>query len=352
MKADSTLAAKRKPTVVDSLPKAEIHLHLEGSIRPQTAVELAARHGEKITVEEVARRYQYADFAGFIEAFKWVTSYLRDADDYRVVVRGLAEELIRQNVVYAEITISAGVMRLRKQDVEANFAAICDSGESFASRGLRIAWIFDAARQFGADAAMEVARIAAILRNRGVVAFGMGGDELAFSAAHFRAAFVHARENGLRIVCHAGETGGPQSVRDAIEVLGAERIGHGIGVMHDNALAELCIERGVVLENCITSNLCTGALAKQLRGSSAELANHPLRRFLDRGVRVALSTDDPAMFHTDLLSEYTKAASLGLSDAQLAALAEQSFYAAFLLESEKHLYVQQFRAAARSVPLV
>lgn len=349
---ESAARMLRNPTVVDALPKAEIHLHLEGSIRPRTAVELAARRKERIRVEEVARRYRYADFAGFIDAFKWVTSYLRDPDDYRVIVRALAEELILQNVVYAEITISAGVMCLRKQDVEANFEAICGAAREFASRGLRTAWIFDAARQFGADAAMEVARIAVKLRSSGVVAFGMGGDELAFPASAFRAAFDHARSGGLRIVCHAGETGGPDSVRDAMEVLGAERIGHGIGVMHDPKLAELCVERGIVLENCLTSNLCTGALAKQTGKPNSSLADHPLPEFLKRGVPVALSTDDPAMFHTDLLTEYSKAASLGLSGAQLLALAERSFHAAFLPAPEKLVLLEQFRAAAKSAPLV
>ncbi len=352
MKARSAPAPHRQPTIADALPKAEIHLHLEGSIRPRTAVELAARHREKIRVEEVAQRYRYADFGGFVEAFKWVTSYLREPDDYRVIVRGLAEELILQKVVYAEITISAGVMRLRQQDVEANFEAICDAAAPFRRRGLRIAWIFDAARQFGAEAAMEVARDAAKLRKAGVVAFGMGGDELAFPAADFRGAFEHAHGEGLRIVCHAGETGGPGAVRDAIELLGAERIGHGIGVMHDDALAGLCIERGIVLENCLSSNLCTGALAKQTGTAGAALEDHPLPRFLERGVPVALSTDDPAMFHTDLLTEYTKAASLGLTDGQLLALAERSFQAAFLPAEEKRVLLEQFRAAAKSAALL
>lgn len=342
----------RQPTVVDALPKAEIHLHLEGSIRPRTAVELAARHKEKIKVEEIARRYRYADFAGFIEAFKWVTSYLRERDDYRIIVKALAEELLLQHVVYAEVTISAGVMRLRKQNVEANFEAISGAAAEFTSRGLRVAWIFDAARQFGADAALEVARIATKLCGSGVVAFGMGGDELAFPATQFRAAFDHARSQGLRIVCHAGETGGPQAVRDAIEILGVERIGHGIGVMHDPALADVCVERRIVLENCLTSNLCTGALAKQIGKSSAALADHPLPEFLKRGVRVALSTDDPAMFGTDLRTEYSRAASLGLSDVQMIALAEQSFDAAFLPATDKQRLLQQFRTAAKSTPLV
>ena len=352
MKPPSTTETTRRPTVVDALPKAEIHLHLEGSIRPHTAVELAARHGQRIRAEDVARRYRYADFAGFIEAFKWVTSYLHDPDDYRIIVKGLADELLRQKVVYAEITVSAGVMRLRKQNVEANFEALCEAAQEAAARGLRTAWIFDAARQFGPDPAMEVARLAGKLHSAGVAAFGMGGDELAFPAAHFRAAFDHARNEGLRIVCHAGETGGPAAVRDAIEILGVERIGHGIGVMHDAELAELCIARGIVLENCLSSNLCTGALAQQTGKAQPTLADHPLLQFLARGLRVALSTDDPAMFHTDLLTEYAQAASLGLTDPQLLALAAQSFSAAFLSPAEKLALLEQFRAAASSAPLV
>ena len=116
--------ATRTPTVIDALPKAELHLHLEGSIRPAVAVELAARHGVTLSLEEVNRRYQYSNFAGFIETFKWVTSFLRTPEDYALITRQLCEELLRQNVVYAEITISAGVMLRRMQNVEANFTAI------------------------------------------------------------------------------------------------------------------------------------------------------------------------------------------------------------------------------------
>ena len=207
----------RQPTVLDALPKAELHLHLEGSIRPETAVELAGRHGIEITVEEVTARYNYSNFAGFIDSFKWVTSFLRDPEDYALITRKLLEELVRQNVVYAEITISAGVMLRRMQNVEANFAAIREAAESVLFRRLRTAWIFDAARQFGPEAAMEVARWAAKLNRAGVIAFGMGGDELAFPAVNFRPAFDLARGEGLHIVCHAGEIGGPESVREAVE---------------------------------------------------------------------------------------------------------------------------------------
>jgi aminodeoxyfutalosine deaminase len=342
----------RQPTILDALPKAELHLHLEGSIRPETAVELAERHDVKLTAEEVAARYNYSSFAGFIEAFKWVTSFLRDPEDYALITRKLAEELVRQNVVYAEITISAGVMLRRMQNVEANFTAVREASEGVLFRRLRTGWIVDAARQFGPEAAMEVARCAAKLHHSGVIAFGMGGDELAFPAVNFRPAFDLARSEGLRIVCHAGEIGGPESVREAVEILGAERVGHGIAVMNDPALAGSLATRHVVLENCMSSNLCTGALAKQTGNTNASLADHPLAKLIAQGLLVTLSTDDPAMFHTDLLTEYSHAASLGLSKEQLLQLAEHSFSASFLPPIEKRQLLEDFRAAAKSAGLL
>lgn len=342
----------QKPTVVDALPKAELHLHLEGSIHPETAVELAARHGAKLTPQEVAARYQYTSFAGFIDVFKWVTSFLRDPKDYALVTRCLLEELLRQNVVYAEITISVGVMLRRMQNVEANFAAIRETSQIVSFSRIRTNWIFDAARQFGADAAKEAARWAAKLHNSGVLAFGMGGDEVSYPTANFRPAFDLARSEGLRIVCHAGEIGGPSYVKEAVELLGAERIGHGIAVMNDPELAESLAMRRIVLENCPTSNLCTGALAKQAGKPEVSLKDHPLPQFLDRGLLVTLSTDDPALFHTDLLAEYSQASSFGLSDKQLLQLAEQSFSSAFLPPLEKRKLHDEFRSAARTAGLL
>jgi aminodeoxyfutalosine deaminase len=342
----------RQSTIVDTLPKAELHLHLEGSIRPDAAVELAARHGVTLTREEVVARYNYSNFLGFIETFKWVTSFLRDPDDYALITRNLCEELVRQNVVYAEITISVGVMLRRMQNVEANFAAIRETAQSVPFSRLRTGWIFDAARQFGTDAAMEVSRSAVKLQHSGVVAFGMGGDELSFPTVNFRPAYDLARSQGLRLVCHAGEVGGPELVREAIELLNAERIGHGIAVMRDPALIETLASRRVVLENCPTSNICTGALAKQTEKPNATLADHPLPKFLARGLPVTLSTDDPGMFHTDLLTEYSRAAEMGLSKEQLLRLAEESFNASFLPPIEKRRLLEDFRAAAKSAGLV
>jgi len=347
-----TEAKTRQATIVDALPKGELHLHLEGTIRPETAVELAARHDVEVKPEEAAERYRFSNFAGFIETFKWVTSFLREPEDYALITRSALEDLGRQNVVYAEITISAGVMLRRMQNVEANFAAIRETAGSVVFSRLRTAWILDATRQFGPDAALEVARVAAKLERVGVVALGMGGDELAYPAANFRHAFDLAREGGLHVVCHAGEIGGPESVRDAVEILGAERVGHGIAVMNDAALADSLATRRVVLENCIASNVATGALAKQTGKADASFADHPLAQLLGRGSLVTLSTDDPGIFHTDLLTEYSRAAALGLSNAQLVQLAQQSFSAAFLPPSDKRQLLDNFQTAARSAGLL
>ena len=335
-----------------ALPKAELHLHLEGSIQPGTAVELAARHGQELILEEVRQRYQYSDFHGFLEAYKWVTSLLRTPADYALVTERLAEELIQQNVVYAEVTISAGVMLWRNQDAHANLLAIHEAGEQARRRGVRLQWIPDATRQFGAAAAMDVAQLAVEAKSIGAVAFGMGGDELSIPAEQFHEAYEYAASQGLHRVVHAGEIGGPEEVRAAVELLGAERIGHGIAAMHDASLTDSLIAREIPLEICPTSNLRTGSLARQLGKTDASLEEHPIVLLARRGVAVALSTDDPPMFHTSLNEEYELGLRLGLRATEMAAIAENSFRHAFLAETEKQGLLAQFREKRAVLGLV
>ena len=323
------------PQRIAGLPKAELHLHLEGSVQPRTVCALAARHGVTLTEEEVRRRYAYQDFVGFLEAFKWVTSLLRDPQDYALITRDLGEQLLAQGIVYAEVTISIGVMLLRKQNPEANFAAILRASEAFPQRGLRLNWIFDAVRQFGPEAATRVLEAAQRSASPAIVAFGIGGDELSIPTTEFRSVYDKAAELGLHRVMHAGEVGGPDKIREAVELLGAERIGHGIAAMHDQTLMDFLAERRIALEICPESNLRTGALALQLGQKQASLANHPLPTLLRHGVPVVLSTDDPAMFHTTLLGEYQNAAKMGLSELELLRLAEMSFDRAFTDEKQK-----------------
>ncbi|OLB21605.1 MAG: adenosine deaminase [Acidobacteria bacterium 13_2_20CM_2_57_6] len=314
---------------IATLPKAELHLHLEGSIQPATVCVLTARHGIVITEEEVRRRYAYRDFPEFIETFKWVTSFLREPQDYALIARDLAEHLFTQHVVYTEVTLSIGVMLLRKQQPEANFEALLRATEQFESRGLRVRWVFDAARQFGAAAAMEVVESAKRCNSKSIVAFGIGGDELSVPTKEFRGVYDRAAQLGLHRLMHAGEVGGPEKIREAIELLGAERIGHGIAAINDPQLLDFLAERKIPLEICPASNMNTGALARQLKLQNATIENHPLPKLLRHGIPVVLSTDDPAMFHTTLNEEYANAARMGLVEEELARIVEMGFEHAF-----------------------
>ena len=320
---------------IASLPMAELHLHLEGSIQPTTVCELTARHGVVMTEDEVRQRYAYRNFPEFIEAFKWVTSFLREPQDYALIARDLAEHLLTQRVVYTEVTLSIGVMLLRKQQPEANFEALLRATEPFENRGLRFRWVFDAARQFGADAAMEVVESAKCCSSKAIVAFGIGGDELSVPTEEFRPMYDRAAQMGLHRLMHAGEVGGPEKIREAIELLGAERIGHGIAAIHDPGLMDLLAERKIPLEICPASNIKTAALAKQLRREDARIEDHPLPKLLRHGIPVVLSTDDPAMFHTTLYEEYVNAARMGLQEDELTRIVEMGFEHAFLPASER-----------------
>jgi adenosine deaminase len=346
------LSAGDIAAVMRALPKAELHVHLEGSIRPRTAVELAARHGVALTEQDAADRYQYTDFSGFLDAFKWVTAFLREPADYALITRRLGEELLAQNVVYAEVTVALGVLLWRNQQPEPVLDAIWGVAQELEPRGLTLRWIPDGTWQFGAEAALGAARAAVRARDRGVIAFGMGGDEMAIPYREFRAAYDVAAAAGLHRVAHAGEVGPPQHVRDAVELLRAERIGHGIATLHDPALAELLTSRRIPLEVCPVSNICTGALAKQLGKAEATLAEHPLKRFVESAVPLTLSTDDPAMFHTDLLSEYRNCRTqMDLALADILRLAQAGFEHAFLPPEQKAPYLCSFLDAMRRIAL-
>lgn len=338
-------------TIIAALPKAELHVHLEGSIRPLTVVQLAARHGATISAQEAEAKYRYADFHGFLDAFRWVTSFLRTPEDFELITGRLADELLAQGVVYAEVISAAGVMQVRNLDVESIYAGMQRASARALQRGLRIQWILDGTWQFGVAAAMEVARISANLKNNGVVAFGMGGDELAFPFEQFAPVYDFAAAAGLRRTVHAGEVGEPTAILQAIEPLRGERIGHGIAAVRDPGVMEWISAWRIPLEVCPTSNIRTGALARQLRKPEAAIHDHPLKQFLDRGLRVVLSTDDPAMFGTTLLQEYALCKQMGLDLEQIVRLARASFEEAFLDDSEKRVYLAQFDAKKQELGL-
>jgi len=313
---------------IRALPKAELHLHLEGSVTPETLVELRQRHGKSSTLEEVQAVYQYNDFVGFLMAFKTLTEDLQTPDDYELITYRLVEQLKTQNVLHAEVYVSVGVCLWRKQD----FAAIFEGLERGRERGERdfgvsLLWIFDAVRQFGVEPAQRVFELAAKYRDRNVVAVGIGGDEKKAPPDLFREQYAYAAHQGLRLTAHAGEYAGPESIWGALN-LGAERIGHGLTACEDQELIEELSTRQVPVEICITSNLRTGCCAK--------LADHPVRRYFDHGLMITLNSDDPAMFGTTLNQEYELAQTeFGFTDEHLRELARNSFEASFLPAEKK-----------------
>src|SRR5215467_13490449 len=276
--------ARASPFIM-RLPKAELHLHLEGSIEPATLLELKARHGIRNSVADEEQLYSFGDFAGFLMAFKAVTELLEGPDDYELVTYRLMKGLKKENILHAEVYVSVGVCLWRKQNFDLIFEGL-ERGRERGQRdfGVSLLWIFDAVRHFGAEAAAEVFELAARLRDRNVVAVGIGGDEARGPAEWFRDLYRKAADNGLRLTAHAGETAGPESVWGALNI-GAERIGHGLAAAQDPELMEVMAEKQVPIELSISSNLRTGACPS--------LAEHPVRKFFDQGLMVTLNTDDP-----------------------------------------------------------
>jgi adenosine deaminase/aminodeoxyfutalosine deaminase len=284
--------------------KAELHVHLEGSIEPETLMEI----DPSVTREEIAANMYGKTFDEFLRGYIWVIQRVQTPEHYAIATRHLLERLASQDVTYAEITLSAGVVLWKDQDLAAVYDAIW--AESQRSR-VKTFWIVDAVRHFGAEAGMRVAEFAVSRRDQGAIAFGIGGDEARGPAEWFRDVFAYARDGGLRLVCHAGETTGPESIWSALEI-GAERIGHGIAAAQDPALMAKLRESNIPLEVCISSNVCTGVVAS--------LEEHPVRKLYDAGVPIVLNTDDPSFFRTSLTREYEIARDLfGLPPEELAA---------------------------------
>jgi len=299
---------------IQRLPKAELHVHLEGSIEPATLLEIAPH----LSHSEVEARYQYSTFSEFLKNFGWVAKHLSQPEHYAIATRRLLQRLEEQNVQYAEITLSAGVILWKNQDPAAVHQAVREAADA---SPVRTYWIWDAVRQWGVDRAWQAMELAAARVNDGVIAFGLGGDEANGPARDYAQLFGEARARGLRLLCHAGEVTDAASVWDALEI-GAERIGHGIRAIDDPALVRRLATQNIPLEVCPTSNLRTGAVAS--------LSQHPLRKLFDAGVPVILNTDDPPMFHTTLENEYALAAEhFAFTESELAQLAENSFRYAF-----------------------
>jgi aminodeoxyfutalosine deaminase len=328
------------------LPKAELHLHLEGTIAPATLVELSARHdSQRLTLAQAKALYRFSDFTEFIESFKAVTRRLRDPEDYELAAWRMMQHLAKQGIVHAEVYISVGVIYMwRNFDprcFEPIFAALERARERAARElGLSLYWIFDAVRHFTVEEADRVFRKAVEMRAHypSIVAIGLGGDERRTGSEPFRHLFARAKSAGLRLTNHAGETTGPEAIWEALAI-GSERIGHALSAIQDEALLQDLKERSAALELNPTSNVRTGVCPS--------FAAHPLRQYFDRGLLVTLNSDDPAFFGSDLVNEFLLAhTEQGFTRDELRQLAANSILASFLPEAEKAYWLAQINTFA------
>ena len=288
-----------------ALPKVQLHCHLEGTVRAATFRELAARHrvelGERA---DAAQTYTFSTFREFLLLFAKVCETLRAPDDYARIARDYVVDAASQGVMYAELFVSPSVWTFfhPELDVRATVEAIRGAlDETGAPLGVEVALIPDLTRNFGVEKAEASARQAVSLRDLGVIGVGLGGDEANYPAEWYERAYAIAREGGLRAVAHAGEASGAESVRAAVEVLAAERIGHGVRAIEDPGVVALLAERKIPLEICPTSNRLTGA-------APADVI-HPIGALDAAGCIVTLDSDDPALFGTTLIDEYRLVAS-------------------------------------------
>ena len=305
-----------------TLPKAHLHVHLEGSIRARTLSEMANRHRLELPAcAEHGSRFR--DFADFNLQYRVIRACLQEAQDFRRVAFELCQDEAAQGVHYAEVTFTLGAHgpRLGSWDMplESVLEGFAEGEQAF---GIKCRVIVDHGRSKPRELAWQALHAALRYRDLGVVGFGLGGDEK-HPPEQFAEVFHVAIDGGLHSVPHAGETGGPESIRGAIHELRAERIGHGISVLDDETLVEELKTRGIALEVCLTSNVAIPARVPSID-------RHPLPDLMAAGLMVTLNADTPAIFATPIASEYQLAReTFGLDDAALAGLAQASVTASF-----------------------
>jgi aminodeoxyfutalosine deaminase len=317
---------------IAGLPKAELHVHHVGSASPRIVAELAERHPGTVPsdLDDLKAFFRFKDFAHFIEVYLAVVALIRTPEDIRYLTYEVAREMAEgQSLRYAELTCTPYTSVLAGVPIEAYTEAIEDARVA-AERdfGLVLRWIYDVPGEFGVPAADATLGYALDHRVDALVGFGLGGPEIGVPRPQFESHFRRALDEGLHSVPHSGESTGPESVWDALRLLGAERIGHGTSSWQDPALLEHLAATGVALEVCPSSNIATRVVDT--------LADHPLRRFVDAGVTVTINSDDPPMFGTTLNREYEIAADLlGLDESGVADLARAAIRASFAPEDVK-----------------
>jgi adenosine deaminase len=322
------------------MPKVNLHVHLEGSIRPATLLQLAQHNGVQLpakTEEELREFYRFRGFPHFVQVFVAVTSCLHKPEDYTLIAYEFGRDCARQNVRYAEVTFTVATnVRMTGLPWQIVLEALnAGRTQARAEFGVEWRWVFDISRD-NPETQDQVLDIALAGREQGVVALGLGGSETDFPPKLFVRPFARAREAGLARVPHAGETAGPESIWAALRLLHADRIGHGVRSIEDPALVDYLRQHQVPLEVCPTSNVCLGVYP--------DYAMHPLRRLWDSGLFITLGSDDPPMFGTDLNREYELLIEkFGFNGGDLARISLNGLRASFLPTDERMRMMVEFQ---------
>jgi aminodeoxyfutalosine deaminase len=337
-------------TFIREMPKVELHVHLEGSVRPATLLKLAQRNSVELpikrvssprsagpTLDDLREFYRFVDFHHFIEVYFAISGCLKTVDDFRLIAYEFGADMACQNIRYAEVTFtpSTGVYYSGLPVYEILDGLNEGRARAQAEFGVDFQWILDIVRNTP-EQRHQVAKWASGAMNKGVIALGLGGTEVGHPPEWFADAYATAREAGLHSVPHAGETAGPDSVWGAIRALRAERIGHGVRSVEDPALVEYLREHQTPLEVCPTSNLCLGVYPTY--------EAHPIRWMWEQGLYVTVNSDDPPMFNTNLVQEYEVLADRAhFAAEELEQLSLNALQASFLPEGRKVSMEQEFR---------
>lgn len=330
--ADLLLTPSPFADFIAGLPKAEVHVHHVGSASPRIVAELASRHptaGVPADEALLAEYFNFKDFAHFVQVYLSVVDVIQDAQDVRMLTYEIARDMAGLNIRYAELTLTPYSSVARGIPAEAFMEAVEDARVAAERElGIVLRWSFDIPGEAGLPSAEITADLATRLRPAGLVSFGLGGPEIGVPRPQFKPFFDAARAIGLHSVPHAGETTGPETIWDALNYLGAERIGHGTSAVQDPSLLAYLAEHQIPLEVCPTSNIATRAVAT--------LEEHPLAAMVAAGVPVTINSDDPPMFSTDLNREYAVAAALlDLDENGIAQLARNTVAVSFAPDAVK-----------------
>lgn len=318
------------------LPKAELHVHLEGTMSPALYRRIAERNSIEVGDDETAT-YRCSDFPSFLQGFLTTVKALQKPEDYAEIARDYLAASASEGVRHVEFMLSPATPRIFAPhlDIEAAIAAIVQEFEAARARtGISALLIFDMVRNLGVNAALRDAKLAEHFKSKGVVGIGLGGDEKNYPAIKYQDVYLDAERAGLRRTAHAGEADGPASVVDAVMLLHAERVGHAVAAAKNPKVLKLLGDHKVAIDACLTSNVVTGAVKV--------IDAHPISTFLEAGLTVTLNSDDPAFFGSSLLDEYELAAErLGFTKATLARIAANSFAASFASEEKKKVWLAE-----------